>query len=173
MIYDSPGSHFIFIYHPSVFDGQSYTVFQGKRLTNGEVLAYWGKWIILGERPWIDALARALDPHVEARRIPCVKYDREPSKNLGVEECVMMVYCDRRERDAVWEILAANGARMKAWVTERETMELWRPGSPLLERWMDSRGFDETLREAVRADAKARLGRVFEYPDEEFSPWEQ
>ncbi|MFP4476361.1 MAG: hypothetical protein ACLFOY_12445 [Desulfatibacillaceae bacterium] len=173
MIHDTPNSHFIFVYHPDVFYGHTYTVCQGRPMTNGEVLEYWGKWLVLDEREQLDELARRLDPYVENRRIPCIKYDRESPRNLGIEECVMMVYCDRRERERVWDILAEHGVRMKAWVTERETMELWRPGSPLLERWMESAGFDEATREAVRADAESRIRGILDNPDEEFTPWAQ
>jgi hypothetical protein len=173
MIIDHPDSHFIFVYHPFVLMGKRYTVFQGRELTNAEILQYWGKWIVLGNRPFLDELAEKLDPYVEDKKIPCIKYDRNPSKNLGVAECVFMVYCDRRQRDEVWDILQKFGMKLKAWVTEKETMELWMPGKPLLERWMASEGFDESTRERIRKDAEDRLSRVFEYPDEVFTGWEQ
>ncbi|MEW5734083.1 MAG: hypothetical protein AB1921_04465 [Thermodesulfobacteriota bacterium] len=173
MIVDQPESHFVFVYHPAIFHGEKYTVFQGRPLTNGEVLAYWGKWLVLGSAEKLAELARKLDPYVEARMIPCIKYDRNPPTNLGMEECVMMVYCDRRNRDSVWAILKKHGIRLKAWVTEAETMELWKPGGPLLERWMESRGFGEEMKEAIRNDASMRLSRIVDNPDEEFSPWEQ
>lgn len=173
MIIDDPRSHFIFVYHPFVLMGRKYTVYNGKPLTNSEILQYWGKWIVLGERERLDSLAEALDPYVEEKKIPCIKYDRNPSTNLGIEECVMMVYCDRRQRDMVWEILKSHGVRLKAWVTEKETMDLWMPGGPLLEKWMESKGFDETTKEAIREDAGNRLSYIEENPDEIFTPWEQ
>jgi hypothetical protein len=173
MIIDHPDSHFIFVYHPFVLMGKRYTVFQGRELTNAEILQYWGKWIVLGNRPFLDELAEKLDPYVEDKKIPCIKYDRSPSKNLGVTECVFMVYCDRRQRDEVWDILRKFGVKLKAWVTEKETMALWMPGKPLLERWMASKRFDESTRERIRKDAEDRLSRVFEHPDEVFTGWEQ
>jgi hypothetical protein len=173
MIIDDPRSKFIFIYHPLVLMGRKYTVYQGREMTNGEVLEYWGKWLILGERARLDELAEGLDPYVEDKKIPCIKYDRSPPLSFGVEECVMMVYCDRRNREEVWEILRQFGIKMKAWVTERETMEMWMPGARLLERWMTSQGFDEAAKDAIREDAKRRLNHLFENPDEVFTPWEQ
>ncbi len=173
MIIDDPRSKFIFVYHPLTLMGRSYTVHEGKAMTNGEVLEYWGKWLVLGERPVLDALAEKLDPYVENKEIPCIKYDRSPPVNLGVAECVMMVYCDRRHRDEVWKILARFGIKMKAWVTERETMQMWLPGGILLERWMASQDYDEATRQAIREDAGKRLGYIFDHPDEVYRTWEQ
>ncbi len=173
MIIDDPRSNFIFVYHPFVMLGRKYTVYQGRELTNGEILKYWGKWLILGEKTWLDELAKKLDPYVEKKRIPCIKYDRKPSVNLGVEECVFMVYCDKRERGEVWSILAQFGAKLKAWVTEKETMEMWLPGSPLLEQWLKTTDFNEASKEVIRRDARKRIIYIFDHPDEIFVGWEQ
>ena len=173
MIIDDPRSKFVFIYHPLVLMGRSYTVYQGTEMTNAEVLEYWGKWLVLADRARLDELAEKLDPYVERKEIPVIKYDRSPPLNLGVEECVMMVYCDRRNRDDVWKILARFGIKMKAWVTERETMEMWLPGGVLLERWMNSQNYDEATKEAVREDAGRRLTHIFDHPDEIYRTWEQ
>jgi hypothetical protein len=173
MIIDDPRSKFVFIYHPLVLMGRSYTVYQGNEMTNGDVLEYWGKWLVLGERPWLDELAEKLDPYVERKEIPVIKYDRLPPVNLGLEECVMMVYCDRRNRDEVWKILTQFGIKMKAWVTEKETMEMWLPGGMLLERWLASEGYDEATREAVREDAGKRIAHVLDHPEETYKTWEQ
>ena len=173
MIIDDPESHFIFVYHPLVIMGKKYTVYKGRELTNGEILKYWGKWIVLGDRPWLDDLAQKLDQYVEEKKIPCVKYDRNPSANLGISECVMMVYCDRRNRDEVWNILGHFGVKFKAWVTEEDTMNMWLPGGLLLERWLASKGFEQAAKEAAREDSRQRLNYLRENPDEVFSPWEQ
>jgi hypothetical protein len=85
----------------------------------------------------------------------------------------MMVYCDRRNRDEVWKILAGLGIKMKAWVSERETMEMWLPGGLLLERWMASQGYDEATRDAVREDASRRIAHVLDHPEETYKAWEQ
>ncbi|MBL0713330.1 MAG: hypothetical protein JJV98_06475 [Desulfosarcina sp.] len=173
MIQDNPESKFVFVFHPKLLNGKTYTIRNGKGMTNGEVLQYWGKWIVLGERSWLDKLAINLDLFVENEKIPVIKFDRTPSVNLGIEECVMMVYCDRRDRDDVWQILSRFGLRLKAWVTEKETMEMWLPGGRLLERWIKSKNFDEAAGKTARKDAQSRLGYIFEHPDEVFVPWEQ
>jgi hypothetical protein len=110
---------------------------------------------------------------VEDKKIPCIKYDRKPSSNLGVSECVFMVYCDRREREKVWDILSQFGVKLKAWVTEKETMALWTPGNPLLERWMESRGYEDAVKNKIREDAAARIKKIYDHPDNIFTGWEQ
>jgi len=47
VIWDHPESHYIFVYHPKVLWGVNYIRYKGKKLTNGEVLKYWGKWVFL------------------------------------------------------------------------------------------------------------------------------
>ena len=69
MILDNPESKFIFIFHPKILLGKKYTVRNGKEMTNGEVLQYWGKWIVLGKKSWLDELAKKLDPFVESKKI--------------------------------------------------------------------------------------------------------
>ena len=173
MIIDDPGSHFIFIYHPRVLLGKKYTIYQGKELTNGEILQYWGKWIVLGDKAWLDELAAKLDKYVEDGVIPCIKYDRVPPANLALNECVMMVYCDKRQSEEIWQILSQHGVQFKAWVTERETMEMWLPGGQLLEFWIKSKNYDENMANAIREDARARLSYIFDHPDDIFQGWEQ
>lgn len=173
MIIDRPDSHFIFVFHPKVMLGKKYTLYEGKELTNGEVLQYWGKWIVLGEKSWLDELAQKLDPYVEDEVIPCIKYDRKPPENLGLTEAVMMVYCDKRKGEDIWQILQQHGVKIKAWVSERETMEMWLPGGPLLEQWITSMNLSEEEARMNREDAAARLGYIFNHPDEIFSAWEQ
>ena len=173
MIIDNPNSHFIFVFHSLAPMGKKYTIRNGAEMTNGEVVQYWGKWIVLGERTYLDEMARKLDPLVEQEKIPCIKYDRKPSLNLDIKECVMMVYCDRRDRDEIWQILKNFGVRLKAWVTERETMELWMPGGQLLERWLNSTDFDDVKKNIIRNDARTRLNHVFNHPDKIFIPWAQ
>jgi len=43
----------------------------------------------------------------------------------------------------------------------------------LLERWIESKNFDAATQNAVREDSQARLGYIFDHPDEVFVPWEQ
>jgi len=103
MILDEPDSHFIFVFHSKIFEGKKYTVYEGRELTNGEVLKYWGKWIFFGDKSQLDEWARKLDPYVENETIPCIKYDRIPPANLGLTELVMMVYCDKRKSEEIWK----------------------------------------------------------------------
>ena len=109
MILDDGRSYFVYVCHPAFpsLGAKSYMTHQGKQLTNQECLEHWGKWIILETRERLDDLARKLDPYVERKEIPIIKYDRVPPKNLGGEVCAMLVFCDDRQRDGVWEILRA------------------------------------------------------------------
>ena len=173
MILDEPDSHFIFVFHPKIFEGKKYTVYEGRELTNGEVLQYWGKWIFFGDKSQLDEWARKLDPYVEQEILPCIKYDRIPPANLGLTELVMMVYCDKRKSEEVWQILQQHGVKIKAWVTERETMAMWLPGGVLLEQWIKSMNFNEEQAQATREDAGRTMGYIFDHPDEIFTPWAQ
>jgi hypothetical protein len=84
-----------------------------------------------------------------------------------------MIYCDKRASEDIWQILNQHGVKLKAWVSERETMEMWKPGGMLLERWIASNCSSEAEARAVRKDAYSKLGYVFDHPDELFKPWSQ
>jgi len=193
VIVDRPGAHFIFVYHPAVFYGYNYIAYQGSPLTNGEFLAHWGKWIVLGSREKLDELARRLDPFVERGEIPCVKYDRHPPQEIDLEvkkklrsrfvdagqdmavlkECVMCVFCDDRQREEVWRILAGLGVELKAWFYERETIELWLPGGVLLERWIAGNCAGEAEAERVRRESRERFGEIFRNENAFYRGWRQ
>ncbi len=173
MIVDRPESHFIFLFHPDAFYGYHYIAYQGKPLTNKEYLEHWGKWVLIGTRSEFDSLAKNIDPYVEKGIIPCVKYDRVPLKHLGLEECVMCVYCDDRQRDEVWKILAKYNVNLKAWFYERETLEMWSPGGRLLENWIASQNLSEEEAEKVREDARQRVNAIYEEEEAIFTGWEQ
>ncbi|HCJ79522.1 MAG TPA: hypothetical protein DHV84_06015, partial [Desulfotomaculum sp.] len=166
-------SHFIFLFHPDAFYGHHYIAYQEKPLTNKEYLAHWGKWVVFGMRPEFDVLAQKLDPYVDKGIIPCAKYDRVPLKHLGLEECVLCVYCDDRQRDKVWNILAESGVNLKAWFYERETLEMWSPGGRLLENWIASQNLSEEEAENVREDARQRVKAIYEEEEAIFTGWEQ
>ncbi|KJS01647.1 MAG: hypothetical protein VR68_04595 [Peptococcaceae bacterium BRH_c4a] len=193
MIVDHPGSHFIFVYHPYVFYGRSYITYQGRPLTNKEYLDHWGKWIVLGSRKRLDDLAAKLDLYVEQGVIPCVKYDREPPKEMDLEvkqklrrrfidvgqdeavlmECVMCVFCDQRQREEVWQILTGLGVNLKAWVYEKETIDLWLPGGILLERWIAQNCSGEDEAEKVRQESQERFRETFKNEDAIYKGWPQ
>lgn len=164
MIIDRPGSHFIFVLHGDhVLRNYNYINYNGKELTNREYLEYWGKWILFGTREELDALAAKLDRFVENKTIPGVKYDREIIPEFQLENCVMCVFCDYRQREEVWEVLVSQGidGERKAWVYERETMERWLPGGYLLEKWIQGQGLDEQQAEMERRKSKDRFNTLF------------
>ncbi|MDR3561682.1 MAG: hypothetical protein P4N59_09630 [Negativicutes bacterium] len=169
MIIERPGSHFIFVLPwAHVHNDYNYLTFNGKDLSNGEYLEYWGKWIILGGKEKLAGLAVKMDDFVEKKRIPAAKYDREVIEEFGLGECVMCVYCDVRQRDEVWEILASLGVEDKLWVFERETMERWMPGGRLLEKWIAGQGLNPQQAGEVRMEAREKFRKMFEDPDAVF-----
>ena len=173
MIVDQPQSHFIFGYHPEIYKGYQYVAYQGKALTNREYLEHWGKWLIPGDRNKLDALAIKLDPYVESSLIACFKYDRRPLTNLRLQECFMCVFCDDRNRDEIWKLLAMQGERLKAWIHDRETVNMWLPGGRLLENWIRSEKLDDIKAEEVRNDSRDRFSQILDYPDRPFAGWPQ
>jgi hypothetical protein len=166
MIVDREGSHFIFVVPRRHYHGiYNYINYKGKDLTNQEYLDHWGKWIILGPREELDKLAKKIDPYVEETRVPAAKYDRNTIDAFKLGDCVMCVYCDERQREDVWEVLASLGVEEKMWVFERETVERWLPGGRLLERWIEGKGLDPEKAEQVRAGAREKFRKMFEDPD--------
>lgn len=169
MIVDRPGSHFIFIVSKDhVYNGWNYIQYDGKTLTNKEYLEYWGKWVFIGEIEVLNRLAKEIDSFVEEKKIPAAKYDREIVDAFQMGECVMCVYCDSRQRDDVWEILASIGVTDKMWVFEKETMERWLPGGHLLEKWIEGKKLGHEEAEKVRENAKQTFEKMFEDDNAEF-----
>lgn len=163
MIIDREGSHFIFIVAVDhLYKDYNYINYKGKELTNKEYLKYWGKWIILESRDKMDELSKKLDPFVENKSIPAIKYDRKPIPEFQLEKCVMCVYCDVRQREEVWRILESVGVGDKAWVFEKETVEKWLPGGYLLEKWIKSKGFNPEKAEKVRKSSREKFRKMFE-----------
>ena len=95
---------------------------------------HYGKWLIFSrEAPYLDELARKLDPYVERSEIDSVKYNREPS-SPDYKGLVMCVYCDDREKERVWEVLSSLGVARRIWKYDRQTFEDWSPGGRLCEK---------------------------------------
>jgi hypothetical protein len=162
VIVNKPESHFIFVFHSDcVYKGYNYINYQGKPLPNKEYLEHWGKYVFFGTGEEMDELAKKFDSYVEKKLIPCIKYDRVALENLGLSECVMCVYCDDRQKDEVWQILAGHGVEIKAWVYEKETMERWLPGGALLEKWIAAHDLSEKEAHAVREDARLKFEKMF------------
>ena len=169
MIIDQPSSHFIFGYHSRIYQGYKYIAYKGKPLTNQEYLDYWGKWIVLGSKEVHDKLAEKLDPYLEEGLIACFKYDRKPLKHLGLEECIMYVYCDKRNSAKVWNILKKYGIKLQAWGPERDTVSMWMPGGRLLEDWIKSENLSEKEAEKVRKDSHKKFSIILDHPHEPFA----
>lgn len=163
MIVDRPGSHFVFVVaFDHVHRGYHYINQGGKPLTNSEYLEYWGKWLVFGQREDLEELAKKLDPFVESREIPAVKYDRKRIDEFGLDQCVMCVYCHVQAREGVWSILSSLGVRDKAWMFERETVEKWLPGGINLEKWISGRSMDPQQAERVRKSAEEKFRELFD-----------
>lgn len=174
MIVDRPVSHFIFVLpFDHVHGSYNYINFDGRPLTNRQYLESWGKWLVFGTRSYLDDLARKLDPHVEAREIPGIKYDRRLIAEFRLDRCVMCVYCHFVARERVWDILAGLGVRDKAWMFERETLEKWLPGGVNLERWIAGRNLGPEQAELVRQNAERTFEELFGNEDAIFTGIEQ
>ncbi len=176
MIIDRPQSQYIFLFSRHSLnssDTGSHMTYQCKRLTNKEYLEHWGKWIYLDERDHLDELVLKLDPYVEDGSIPCIKYDHTPQRFFDMDQCVLCVYCDDRQRDEVWEILSRFGIKGKAWVYEREVIEKWMPGGLLMEKWITAHGLTDKEAEEIREDARKKLGIIYERPSELCYGWRQ
>jgi hypothetical protein len=126
----------------------------------------------MDNRKALDQLANRLNPHVEGRAIPIIKYDRHPPKSLGGEMCAMLVFCDDRQKEEVWEILSSAGVTLKAWMYDRQTMEMWMPGGVLLENWLSEQGMTEERAEAIREEARQRFAKQFGEDDALCTAWE-
>ncbi|MDY6880192.1 MAG: DUF4125 family protein [Desulfatiglans sp.] len=106
--------------------------------TKEDYLEHWGKWVIMESKETLDALAAKLEPYVEDRSIYSIKYDQTPQEFIGLGDALgMCVFCDDRDRDRVWGILAQEGVTEKAWYYERQTLDMWKPGGMLMEKWIE------------------------------------
>ncbi|MFZ3172854.1 MAG: hypothetical protein WA118_12870 [Carboxydocellales bacterium] len=165
MIVDQPKSHYIFVFSKKyVYGNIHYIKHKNKPLTNKEYLEHWGKWLVLGTKEVLHELAVRLDPYVDKEQIPCIKFDRAVQKefvDMFLSECVMCVYCDDRDRDAVWQILEKEGVTNKAWKYERDTMALWLPGGRLMENWIKAKGLTDEEAKKVREDAENYFAITF------------
>ncbi|MCX7170102.1 MAG: hypothetical protein NTY41_07335 [Proteobacteria bacterium] len=174
MIVDRPGSHFIFVLpFDHVHRGYNYINLNGVPLTNKEYLENWGKWLVFGQREEMEELARKLDPFVEDRKVPGVKYDRKLITEFQLNRCVMCVYCHTERREDVWTVLSSLGVKDKAWMFERETLDKWLPGGVNLEKWIQGRNMDPEQAERVRIGAKEKFRQMFENEEAIFTGIDQ
>lgn len=178
MIIDRPGSQYIFIYSRKSLnnssDRASYIAYKGERLTNKAYLEHWGKWVHLDDRDKIYELARKLEPYVEDGTIPCIKFDRAPQQWADMDQCVMCVYCDDRQRDEVFKILSSMKVKIKAWTYDREVIEKWMPKGQYLERWIAANRLTKEEANQVREEARRKFKETFfDKPDEPCKGWVQ
>jgi len=178
MIIDKRESWYIFVFSKDHFDSSSdpgvYIAYNGRRLTNKEYLEHWGKWVFFGEREELDELAKKLDPYVENNEIPCIKYDRAPQKWFELEQCVMCVYCDDRQRHEVAKILSRFGIKAKGWSYDREVIQKWLPGGLHMERWIKNHNVSEEEAEKIREESRQKYKKqYFDRPDDICFGWNQ
>lgn len=178
MIINKPDSWYIFIFSkddmncPS--DPGASIAYNGRRLKNKEYLEHWGKWVFFGSAEELAEMAKNLDPYVEDHQIPCIKYDRAPQDWFGLDQCVMCVYCDYRQRDDVFKILSKFGVRIKAWTYDREVIQKWMPGGMHLEGWIKHHKCSEEQAESIRNDSRAKYTKkFFDRPNDICSGWDQ
>ena len=140
-----------------------------------ESLGHWGKWAIIDERDFLDELSIELDSYVEERYICNVKYLRRPPAWLEFDQPFMCVFCDDREKKAIWKILAKLGVTQKLWVYERETTALWSPGGEFFEKMVAHRKLNPEEREKVAEKFQKwneeYLSHLFEGSEEEQGIW--
>ncbi len=137
MIVDLPNSYWIYVL-PS--DSAFPVEYQGEKLSKDEYLEHFGKWVVMGTRVHLDGLAKELDPYVEEREIHSMKYTRDAEEIFDLDECVLCIYCDDREREDLWQILKKHGVSQKSWVYEREVYEMWSPEGIMLEKCLVAEG---------------------------------
>ena len=138
-------------------------------------LEHWGKWVIFGEREYLDKLACQLDPYVEDRHICNIKYLCRALLWTGFDKPAMCVYCDDREKEEIWQILSHFDIPNKLWVYERETIASWQPGGELLEKMIAYRKLSpekaERVRKKIQKDSEGWLSHLFEERDKDQDIW--
>jgi hypothetical protein len=140
-----------------------------------EYLEHFGKWTIMEDKQRLDELAIHLDPYVECRAIYSIKYTRAPESAFGIDQCVMCVACDDRDRDDIWEILARYGVTLKMFVHDKQVIEMWQPDGVMLEKWLEAYKIDPHSKEAeeIRQNTHenfAKWLRLIDSKDEK-PPW--
>ena len=147
----------------------------GMPSTREEYLEHFGKWTVMDEKEKLDELALNLDPYVECRAIYSIKYTRAPESFFGLDQCVFCVFCDDRDRDDIWEIMARYGVTLKAFVYDRQVIEMWQPGGIIMEQWIEAFNIDpqseqaEEIRKTTQENYEKWL-RLIDSEDEK-PPW--
>jgi len=154
-----------------------------------ESIKYGGEYVIYGSQEQIEKLVKKLEPMIGGV-IEAIKYSTVPVKltpHAPENHYALVVYCDRRDRDEVIEILDEIGARNYEWKNRKD---VWRDA--LKNPWfcfvfynMDPEGFKKICRlvqmessiDMIESFMKfaSKVAGVFrdvrrkinEYPDEE------
>lgn len=173
MILDKPYLYWIYVIPNKRSSRNSPFTYKGKPLSKQEYLDYWGKWVIMDEKEKLNQLARQLEPHVESRAIYTIKYTRVPERIFDIDSCVMCVFCDAREREEVWQILSGVGVNIKAWIYDREVIEMWRSGGVMLEQWLSHFGVKGKEAEEIRISTQEKLEKWLANIEDEAAtgPW--
>ena len=99
-----------------------------------ELLEHNGKWVILGNKPYLMDLAFRIDRYVEDGKIDAAKLSKkDPAIDPlpHVKEYAMCVYSDDRKRDEVASYLHKLGVTHFEWKYDRQSLEDWTEGGIL------------------------------------------
>jgi len=89
-----------------------------------EYWKHWGKWLIFRPLDELAELAEKVNALVEADAIEGAKYATvNKVGKVDAGKRVMCVYCDDRDRDRVFGLLAALGVTRRIWKYDHETYE--------------------------------------------------
>lgn len=92
------------------------------------------KWVITGDKHYIQDLAFRIDAFVEEGNIDAAKFTKkDPATDPlpHVKDYAMCVYSDDRIRDRTAAVLHSLGITELRWVYDRESIEDWSPGGKL------------------------------------------
>ena len=161
MIQDDADHYWIYVVPSDPF-ARTLT-YKGKVVTKEEYLEHWGKWVIMDDKEQLDELAQDLDIAVEFGWIPQIKYSRRPPSELGIDKCVMVVFCDDRERGEILQFLQAAGVMPQGWEYAREMVKGWQAGGRFLESLIAAKGLTSEEAERFRKEIPKQLEAWMEY----------
>ena len=174
-----------------LFPGYSWIHLESRnsKTSSEESIKYGGEYVIYDSKEQIEELVKKLEPMIGGV-IEAIKYSTVPVKltpHAPENRYALVVYCDRRERDEVVEILDKFGGRNYEWKNRKD---VWRDA--LKNPWfcfvfynMDPEGFKKICRlvqmessiDMIESFMKfaSKVAGVFrdvrrkinEYPDEE------
>ena len=93
-----------------------------------------GKWVILGDKSYIQGLVFDIDPLVEKGLIDAAKITKkDPATDPvpHVKEYAMCVYSDGRKKDVAADILHGLGVKEFSWKYDTDSVKDWSEGGTL------------------------------------------